>query len=347
MRRFDYLFLKEMNVPSSFIDKTMWIASLKEMTSMRMADRPNVFSELESSAKLLSVKGSNAIEGIRTSDNRLESLMDRIVEPIGHDEEEIAGYRDALSMIHNGYREMKLDENTILELHRILMSHTNTPGGTYKNSDNVIVKIDRYGNRRVYFRPLSAEDTPGAMEQMVLAYIVARQNGVNPLLLIPCFILDFLSIHPFNDGNGRMSRLLTLMLLYQSGYDAGRYMSFEERIDLTKDQYYKALALSSDGWHIENNDYIPFINYYTDVLLMCYRSLDRCFATVQGKNATKSNRIEAVVLNSLVPISKKEIMSIIPDVSQTTVEACLHRMLMDGRIKKIGNNRNSRYMRND
>ena len=178
---------------------------------------------------------------------------------------------------------------------------------------------------------------------MILAYLDAYQNGTNPLLLIPCMILDLLSIHPFPDGNGRISRLITLLLLYRSGYDVGKYISMEERIDRTKQYYYNALSSSSSGWHEGANDYIPFVEYFLDTLFMCYRDLDRCFATVNGRKATKNNRVEAALMNSIVPVSKRDIMSMLPDVSQTTVEACLHRMLSEGRIEKIGGNRNARY----
>ena len=327
------------------IGKAMGIVALKERTSHRMERNPLVFKKLEDNAKILSVKSSNAIEGIVTSDGRLESLMRRDIEPVGHDEMEIAGYRDALTMIHENHARMEVDERTILELHRVIMSYTGIEGGSYKTRDNSIIGIDGDGNRYVHFEPVSANETPMAMEQMILAYRDAEQNGVNPLLLIPCFILDFLSIHPFIDGNGRMSRLLTLLLYYRAGYDVGKYISFEERIDFTRTQYYDALTASSVRWHDGTNDYDPFISYYMHTLFMCYRGLDRCFVTEDNKKATKNNRVEAVVSNSLIPISKREIMSMLPDVSQTTVEACLHRMIVDGRIEKIGGNRNARYRR--
>ena len=345
MRIFDYNFLKDISVPASLIGTARGIGRIVERTKILMDEHPRVFTELERDARFLSVKGSNAIEGIRTSDERLSSLMDRSVEPVGHDEAEIAGYRDALELIHENHSSMKITEETILELHRILMSHTAEGGGAYKKTDNVIVAVDGSGRRYVHFRPLSAKETPEAMEQAVLAYIDAEQNGVEPLLLIPCFILDFLSIHPFTDGNGRMSRLLTLLLLYRHGLDIGRYISVEERIDRTKSRYYASLSESSRGWAEGKNDYMPFTSYSLDVILSCYRSLDRCFATISGKKATKNNRVEAVVMSSLFPISKRDILSMLPDVSQTTVEACLHRMVESGLIEKIGGNRNARYRR--
>ena len=343
MRKFDYSFLKDTALPASLVGTAVGIGKLAERINSRISDNPAVFSELQDNARLLSVRASNAIEGIRTSDERLRSIMDHGTEPLGHDEQEIAGYRDALALIHKNYNSMDISESTILGLHRIVMSYTAEGGGKYKDSDNVIAGTDAFGNMRVIFRPTSANDTPSEMEQMLLAYAYAEQNRVEPLLLIPCFILDFLSIHPFMDGNGRVSRLLTLLLLYKHGYDVGKYVSFEEKIDDSRGRYYRCLSESSDNWHENENDYVPFLRYTLEILSACYISLDRCFATVEGKKATKNNRIEAVVMNSIVPISKKEILSALPDVSQRTVEVCLHNMLKEGSIEKLGGNRNARY----
>ena len=185
------------------------------------------------------------------------------------------------------------------------------------------------------------------MEQLELAYLEARSNAnINQLLLIPCVILDFLCIHPFRDGNGRMSRLLSLLLLYKNGYDAGKYISFEEQINNYKAYYYEALKESSAGWHTNENDYVPFIQNFLSMLYMCYKELDKRFAVLHGKRITKKARVEATVLNSLTPISKAEIGKILPDVSPTTVEAVLGAMVREGSIKKIGSARNVRYIKN-
>ena len=184
------------------------------------------------------------------------------------------------------------------------------------------------------------------MEQFELAYMEARNNAnINQLLLIPCVVLDFLCIHPFRDGNGRMSRLLSLLLLYKNGYDAGKYVSFEEQINNYKAYYYEALRESSVGWHENRNSYIPFIENFLSTLYMCYKELDKRFAVIHGKKITKTARIEATVLNSLVPISKADICSVLPDVSPTTVEAVLSKMVRNGQIKKIGRSRMTRYVK--
>ena len=210
----------------------------------------------------------------------------------------------------------------------------------------MILEVDADGNHRVRFRPISAADTPKAMEQLELAYLAARGDAnVNQLLLIPCVILDFLCIHPFRDGNGRMSRVLSLLLLYRNGYDAGKYVSFEEQINNYKAYYYEALRQSSEGWDTNENSYFPFMENFLSTLYLCYKELDKRFAVVNGKRITKKARIEATVLNSLTPLSKAEICRILPDVSPTTVEAVLGAMVKSGAIKRLGTSRAARYIK--
>ena len=221
-------------------------------------------------------------------------------------------------------------------------------GGKYKSDDNVILEVDDEGNRKVRFRPTSAKETPKAMEQLILAYMDARSDSnINQLLLIPCVILDFLCIHPFRDGNGRMSRLLSLLLLYKNGFDAGKYVSFEEQINNYKSYYYESLEKSSEGWENNENTYIPFIENFLSMLYMCYKELDKRFSVVNSGKITKKARIEATILNSLTPLSKSEICNILPDVSPTTVEAVLGEVVKDGRVKLIGKSKASRYLRNE
>jgi Fic family protein len=225
-----------------------------------------------------------------------------------------------------------------------MLSYTAATGGLYKGNDNIITEVEADGTRRVRFVPVKAAEAPKAMNQLVLAYLEARGNyNINQLLLIPCFILDFLCIHPFADGNGRLSRLLSLLLLYKNGFDAGRYISFEEQINRKKAAYYQALKDSSGGRHEGRNSYFPFIENFVMTLLYCYKELDSRFAAVGSAKATKRRRIEFTVLNSLLPISKSEICHILPDVSPTTVEAALAEMLKNGQIEKVGAARNTKY----
>ena len=245
------------------------------------------------------------------------------------------------------YEHIDFRQSDILRLHEIMMSFAGHKyGGQYKTDDNVILEIDADGNRRVRFRPTPARETPKAMEQLELAYLDARSDAnINQLLLIPCVILDFLCIHPFRDGNGRMSRLLSLLLLYKNGFDAGKYVSFEEQIKNYKAYYYEALRQSSAGWEANENSYFPFIENFLSTLYMCYKELDKRFAVVHGKKITKKARVEATVLNSLTPLSKAEICKILPDVSPTTVEAVLGAMVKTGSVKRIGAGRATRYIK--
>ncbi|MBN1778464.1 MAG: Fic family protein [Clostridiales bacterium] len=349
MRNFDYSFLRSAKLPAQLLNMTSGISSLQTMTGIRKTDYAKVYTELEAIAKLQSVKGSNAIEGIATTDARLRAIVNQNSAPLNHNEAEIAGYRDALNQIHTGYAGIEYRESTVLSLHQILLRYTTErSGGRYKTEDNVILAVDSSGQRSVRFHPTPAAETPAAMEQLFLAYAdVKADAGIHPLLLIPFVILDFLCIHPFDDGNGRISRLLSLLLLYKAGFDVGKYVSFEEQINLHKGAYYEALRQSSEGWGEGKNDYIPFMEYFLFTLLKCYQELDKRFSIVEDKRATKKARIEATVLNSLAPISKAELCAMHPDISPTTVEAALGAMVKNGRIRRIGAARASRYIKAD
>lgn len=347
MRKFDYSFLNNGLLPSNFVNLTSNISVLKTMAGVRKEEYTQIFEKLEAVAKIQSIKSSNAIEGIVASDERIAAIVNQNSAPLNHNEAEIAGYRDALNEIHLGYEHIDFRERDILRLHEMIMTFAGYEyGGQYKTDDNVILEIDAEGNRNVRFRPTPADETPRAMEQLELAYMEARSNAnINQLLLIPCVILDFLCIHPFRDRNGRMSRLLSLLLLYKNGFDAGKYVSFEEQINNYKAYYYEALRVSSEGWDTNENSYFPFIENFLSMLYMCYKELDKRFAVVHGKKITKKARVEATVLNSLTPISKSEICKILPDVSPTTVEAVLGAMVKSGTVKRLGSSRAARYIK--
>jgi len=349
MRRFDYSFLRNGLLPASFVNMTSSIYAFKTEAQNKKNDYPQILRSLEALAKVQSVKSSNAIEGIVTTDKRIREIVNHGSAPLNHDEAEIAGYRDALNEIHIGYEYIDFREMDILRLHEIMLSLTGYEfGGRYKSEDNIILETDLYGQRKVRFRPTSASETPKAMEQLTLAYMDARGDSViNQLLLIPCIILDFLCIHPFREGNGRISRLLSLLLLYKNGFDAGKYISFEEQINQHKSYYYESLKDSSTGWNTNENNYFPFVKNFLFTLYSCYKELDTRFAVVDGKHITKKARIEATLLNSLLPMSKADLCKLLPDVSPTTIEAVLGAMVKDGRIKRIGSARASKYIRNE
>ncbi len=347
MRKYDYSFLERGKIPGALINVLTGIYSMKSDNDARKEKYNAVFTELEKIAIVQSVKGSNAIEGILTTDERINEIVNRSSAPLNHNEEEIAGYRDALNLIHNNYQNLNISEANLLSLHEMMLRVAKpNVAGKYKEHDNVIMEVKADGTRCVRFTPVLVSDTKVSMEQLILAYIDARDNSnINQLLLIPCVVLDFLCIHPFSDGNGRMSRLLTLLLLYKAGFDAGKYISFEEQINNTKGYYYEALRKSSINWHENQNDYFFFVENFLVTLFSCYKELDKRFATVNSKKINKTSRIEATVLNSLLPISKKEIADILPDVSVTTIEAVLGKMLKEKMIVKIGEGKNTKYLR--
>lgn len=347
MHIFDYSFLKNDLLPARLVTLAADISALKAMSAVRRQENAAAFRQLEALAKIESVKASNAIEGIVTTDERLRALVVGGAAPRNHTEAEIAGYRDVLEEIHLHADAHDFRESDIRAFHARMMRLADpSADGSWKKDDNVIAERMPDGRRVVRFRPASAEETPETMRQLVLAYAEARDDaGVNKLLLIPCVILDFLCVHPFRNGNGRLSRLLTLLLLYRNGFDAGKYVSFEGAVNARKAEYYEALRQSSAGWDENAPRYFPFLVDFLTTLWSCYHELDRRFTSVRAGRATKKGRIEKTVLDSFTPLSKTDICGILPDVSPTTVEAVLGAMVRDGRIRRIGAGRASRYLR--
>lgn len=345
MRRFDYSFL-ETSISANIVSLSAIIADLRAKGDFRKLQYADSYEKLRKKAIIESVKGSNAIEGIVTTDDRIRDIVNGAV-PVTHQEKEISGYKEALNLIHTNYAHMDLNEDTIKALHRMLEEATDPSGdGQYKSHDNLIMEYHPDGTRHVRFKPVSAQETPYAMEQMLLAFYDARQNAdISELLLIPCFIVDFLCIHPYLDGNGRVSRLLTVLLLYMAGYDIGRYISIEGQINKYKESYYNALEESSVGWHENNNDYTPFMVNFMQILYRCYKELDDSFMNISLKKAKKSERVEAILLNAVVPVSKSEIQDKVPDISVKTIELVLSKMLKEDKIIKIGSYRDARYMK--
>lgn len=298
-------------------------------------------------AKIQSTGASNRIEGIYTSDKRLEELVQMKAEPRNRSEEEIAGYREVLATIHESYDHIRPRSGIILQLHWDLYSYsTGAVGGEFKNADNVIAETDSAGNQKARFVPVPAWQTPEAMENLCDAFLKAWDDDrIDKLILIPMFILDFLCIHPFNDGNGRMSRLLTLLLLYKAGYIVGKYISIEMLIEKSKETYYDALQSSSTGWHEEMNDYIPFVEYYLGILNRAYSEFEDRIRLLQDRSLSKPDRIRMVIDRRVGRITKKEIMEICPDISKVTVERTLTDLVKTGYIEKVGAGPATAYIR--
>ena len=305
----------------------------------------DALTQLVEIAKIQSTEASNRIEGIYTSNERIKKLALAKTNPKNRAEEEIAGYRDVLNTIHSAHDEIPLKPNIILQLHRDMYKfNAVTYGGQFKNVDNVIAKVDAEGNSSVRFQPVEAWEVPEHIEKLCDEYNKAiAMETIDPLLAIPMFVLDFLCIHPFNDGNGRMSRLLALLLLYRSGYIVGKYISIERMIEATKDSYYDALLKSSDGWHENNNDYAPFVRYMLSVILAAHREFASRVELMIESKLSKPERVAKIIEDTLGRVTKQDILEKCPDISETTVQRALAELLKQNRIKKISGGRYTAY----
>lgn len=307
----------------------------------------DVLTALLEVAKIQSTGSSNRIEGIYTTDERLNALVQEKVKPRNRNEEEISGYRDVLATIHESYEYIAPRPDNILQLHRDLYSFSSSAvGGVYKNSDNIIAEKHADGTETVRFRPVPAFQTADAMLNLCTRFNDAIEAGTyDPLLLMPVFILDFLCIHPFNDGNGRMSRLLTLLLLYRAGFIVGKYISIEMLIEKSKDSYYEALQASSQNWHENGNDYLPFLKYMLGVVVKAYNEFEDRVEYMHHRKMSKADRIKALIEKTPGKISKKDIAMACPDISVTTIERTLAELVATGFIEKVGVGRASAYVK--
>ena len=307
--------------------------------------KKDVLSELLEIAKIQSTEASNRIEGIITTDDRLKKIVRDKTIPKNRSEREIAGYRDVLSTIHDSYDYIPVRPGMILQLHRDLYKYSGSAiGGNFKNSDNVIAEELPDGTKQVRFQPVPAWETAEAMTVLCDALNEALGNEeMDPLLLIPIFILDFLCIHPFNDGNGRMSRLLTLLLLYRSGYIVGKYISIEKIIADGKDTYYEVLQQSSYDCHEGANDYLPFVRYMLGIIVAAYRDFSTRVELLTTKGLSKPDRIREVIRGTTGKITKAQIMEKCPDISHITVQRALAEMMSNNEIIKIGGGRYTSY----
>ena len=348
MRIFDYSIIPAELMNHELMNLVSAIHEYRGKQELFIEAKPDVLQAMLEIAKIQSTGASNRIEGIYTSEERLAALVKSKAEPRNRSEQEIAGYREVLSLIHDSYDYMAPRTNVILQLHRDLYQFSPASyGGSFKNSDNVIAEIDSSGQSRVRFQPLSAFETPDAVERLTNTFVEAiRTEKYDPLLLVPLFILDFLCIHPFNDGNGRMSRLLTLLLLYRSGYIVGKYISVEMIIEKTKETYYEVLQESSAGWYEGKNAYLPFVKYYLEVILSAYKEFSARVQLMQDRSLSKPERIRRLFANTLQKLSKGMILEKCPDISASTVEATLAALVKEGYIIKIGAGKTTTYIRN-
>lgn len=347
MRYFDYSKLNDMKFDTKLIKLLTNIHEAKGRQELYLAQKPEELDRLVEIAKAQSTEASNAIEGIRTTNTRLKQLVEQKTTPKNRDEQEIAGYRDALNIIHESFDYIPLTPNYILQLHKILLSHVggNDYGGRFKNTQNQIAGVDETGKEHLIFMPLAPYETPMAIDSLCETFNKAIEEGkVDPLILIPIFIHDFLCVHPFRDGNGRMSRLLTTLLLYRSGYFVGRYISLEAKIASIKDLYYDALSESQDGWHEGNDDPTPFIKYILSIVDMAYKDFESRVSLVT-KKVSANEMVELAFERKIGKIKKSDIVELCPGLSVSAVEKGIAKLLEAGKIEKLGTGRNTFYVK--
>ena len=346
MRKFDYTKKPSELLTPKIVRLLSSIHESKGKQELFIEQSPEQLKALVDIAIIQSTESSNRIEGIKTSDSRLKEIIQEKSTPKNHSEEEISGYRDVLTTIHENYEYIPLNSNIILQLHRDLYSYSSKNiGGNYKNSDNLITEIDERGNEKIRFKPVSAFETKEGIENLCKNFNEAiEKNEYDALLLIPMFILDFLCIHPFNDGNGRMSRLLTLLLLYKQGYIVGKYLSIEMLIEKTKISYYDALQSSSEEWHEEENNYEIFVSYFLGIMKKAYTEFENRVEHLVKIKMSKKERVKKIIERTIGKFTKKEIMILAPDISETTIERTLSQLLKEKYIEKIGNGTGTSYV---
>ena len=311
-----------------------------------LTQRPAELKKLVEIAKVQSTEASNAIEGIVTTSTRIRQLVEEKTAPKNRNEQEIAGYRDALNIIHENFDVIPLTRNYILQLHKILYSHMNNPmAGKTKNVQNYISATYPDGHSETLFVPLSPAQTPAALDVICEEYNrVIGNMELEPLIAIPVFIHDFLCIHPFNDGNGRMSRLLTTLLLYRSGFYVGKYISLEAKIAANKDLYYDALGQSQSGWHEGKEDVSPFVKYLLGVVLSAYNDLDERASLIQAK-LSAFELVRRAVFTKIGRFTKQDICELCPSLSLSSVEGGLRKLVSSGELKREGSGKSTRYFR--
>ena len=346
MRTFNYSEIRNQKWDSDILGLIAAIYKEAGKQEMYLKQRPEELEKLVEIAKIQSTEASNAIEGIVTTSTRIKQLVKEKTAPKNRDEQEIAGYRDVLNIIHESFDAIPISQNYILQLHKILYSHMNNPmAGRTKSVQNYVSAKYPDGHVEILFTPLAPYETPEALDKICEEYNrVIGNMEVEPLIAIPIFIHDFLCIHPFNDGNGRMSRLLTTLLLYRNGFYVGKYISLEAKIAKNKDLYYDALGKAQIGWHEGTEDAVPFIKYLLGTILAAYKDFEDRFALVETKLPALET-VRRAAMNKLGRFTKQDIRELCPSLSISSIEGALRKLVASGELKREGSGKNICYFR--
>lgn len=346
MRTFNYSVIREQKWDSEILGLVAAIYKEAGKQEIYLKQRPEELEKLVEIAKVQSTEASNAIEGIVTTNTRIRQLVEEKTTPKNRDEQEIAGYRDVLNLIHENFDAIPITQNYILQLHKILYSYMNNPmAGRTKNVQNYISAAYPDGHVKTIFTPLAPYETPEALDRICEEYNrVIGNMEVEPLIVIPIFIHDFLCIHPFNDGNGRMSRLLTTLLLYRNGFYVGKYISLEAKIAKNKDLYYDVLNQAQIGWHEGTEDAVPFIKYLLGTILAAYKDFEDRFALVETRRSALET-VRSATMNKIGRFTKQDIRELCPSLSISSIEGALRKLVASGELRREGNGKNICYYR--
>lgn len=346
MREFNYSVVNEQKWDSEILGLIAAIYKESGKQELYLKQRPQELEKLVEIAKIQSTESSNAIEGIVTTNTRIRQLVAEKTTPKNRDEQEIAGYRDVLNVIHESFDAIPITQNYILQLHKMLYSHMYNPiAGRTKTVQNYITATYPDGHVVTLFTPLAPYETPEALDKICEEYNrVIGNMELEPLIAIPVFIHDFLCIHPFNDGNGRMSRLLTTLLLYRSGFFVGKYISLEAKIAKNKDLYYNALYESQTGWHEGTENVVPFIKYILGTILAAYKEFEDRIALVETK-LTTLEMVRRASKNRVGRFNKQDIRELCPSISDSSIEGALRKLVSTGELKREGSGKNTCYFR--
>ncbi len=323
------------------------ISEYKGKQDLYARQSPQVLKSLLETALIESAESSNRIEGVTVERDRLKPLVIGKSKPRDRSEEEVTGYRQAIDLIHKKYASLRITPQTIKELHR-LCRFESWDAGKWKEKDNDIIQKRTDGSVEVIFKPVSAKETPGMMEQLCLAYEHSIAQLKYPsLYAVGCLILDFLCIHPFRDGNGRVSRLLTLLALYQHGFLVGKYISLERIVEQSKETYYESLNKSSQNWHKGKHNPFPWFNYFLGTVLSAYKEFEERAGHLKPSRGIKTEMVEAAVNKQWGDFSISDIERECPFVSRPMIRVVLEGLRAKGKIEVLGTGRSAHWRKRD
>jgi len=345
MKSFEKKYLGTLKYPAIMLSNLRAIGEYKGKEELYSKQSPDALEKLLESAVIESAECSNRIEGVTAPHERVKMIVEANAKPQNRSEQEIAGYRDVLNLIHQSHEDIPLSENVILQFHSMLYRYTTVKSGFWKKMDNEIVEKKSDGTKIVRFKPVPAKDTPAFMNKTIEFYNDnIKESKIDPLILIPLFVFDFLCIHPFQDGNGRIARLLTLLLLYQSGYRVGKYISLERITESSKDSYYDSLESSSTGWHGGKHDIFPWLNYFHGTLLAAYKEFEKRVGVFKGKGS-KQDQVKAAINRFIKPFSILDVEKVCPNVSRDMIRKILRELRDAGHVEATSMGRGAKWVK--